>query len=99
MLRLPDPIAFEWDEGNRDKNREKHSVSVTEVEEVFFDVDKRAYPDPTHSLNESRSIIVGKTRQGRLLFIIYTIRDKRIRVISARDLNKKREADLYEKTT
>lgn len=98
MIRLPDPIAFEWDEGNRDKNREKHSVSVSEVEEVFFDPYKRAYPDPKHSLNEPRSIIVGKTKLGRLLFVVYTIRDKRIRVISARDLNKKREVDLYEET-
>ena len=97
MLRLPDPIAFEWDEGNRDKNREKHGVSASEVEEVFFDANKRAYPDPVHSLTEPRSIIVGKTKQGRLLFVVYTIRDRKIRVISARDLNKKREVDLYEK--
>ena len=98
MIRLPDPIAFEWDEGNRDKNRAKHNVSVSEVEEVFFDSNKRAYPDPKHSLNEPRSIIVGKTKLGRLLFVVYTIRDNRIRVVSARDLNKKREVDLYEKS-
>ena len=97
MIRLPDPIAFEWDEGNSDKNREKHGVSVSEIEEVFFDSNKRAYPDPRHSLTEPRSIIVGETRLGRLLFVVYTIRDKKIRVISARDLNKKREVDLYEK--
>ena len=97
MFRLPDPIAFEWDEGNRDKNREKHGVSANEMEEVFFDADKRAYPDPKHSSTEARSIIVGKTKKGRLLFVVYTIRDKKIRVISARDLNKKREVDLYEK--
>ena len=97
MIRLPDPIAFEWDEGNRDKNREKHNVSVTEVEEVFFDANKRAYPDPKHSLTEPRSILVGKTKHGRLLFVVYTIRNNRIRVISARGLSKKREVDLYEK--
>ena len=97
MIRLPDPIAFEWDEGNRDKNREKHNVSVTEVEEVFFDANKRAYPIPKHSLTEPRSILVGKTKQGRLLFVVYTIRNNRIRVISAQDLSKKREVDLYEK--
>lgn len=97
MIRLPDPIVFEWADGNRDKNREKHGVSASEVEEVFFDSDKRAYPDPRHSLTESRSILVGKTKQGRLLFVVYTIRDKKIRVISVRDLNKKREIDLYEK--
>jgi uncharacterized DUF497 family protein len=97
MNRLPDPITFEWDEGNRDKNFIKHGVTTSEAEEVFFDPGKRAYPDPKHSLNEPRSILVGKTKGGRLLFIVYTIRNDRIRVISARDLNKDREVDLYEK--
>ena len=97
MIRLPDTIAFEWDEENRDKNRERHCVSVGAVEEVFFDSNKRAYPDPKHSLTEPRSIIVGRTKQGRLLFVVYTTRQNKIRVISARDLNKKREVDLYEK--
>lgn len=88
---------FEWDEGKWDKNYIKHGVTNTEAEEVFFDPHKRAYPDPKHSLSEPGSILVGKTKRGRLLFIAYTIRNDRIRVISARDLNKNREVDLYEK--
>ena len=97
MIRLPDPVMFEWDEGNRDKNDIKHGVTASEAEEVFFDPHKRAYPDPKHSLTEPRHILVGKTKAGRLLFIVYTIRNDRIRVISARDLNKYREVHLYEK--
>jgi len=88
---------FEWDEGNRDKNFIKHGVTTTEAEEIFFDPRKRAYPHPRHSLTESRKILVGKTKGERLLFIVYTIRNDKIRVISARDLNKDREVDLYEK--
>ncbi|MCO6452032.1 MAG: BrnT family toxin [Caldilineales bacterium] len=97
MIRLPEPIAFEWDDGNRDKSWDKHGVSSSEAEEVFFDPHKRQFPDPKHSQGERRGILVGKTRQGRLLFVVYTIRSKRIRIISARDLNKSREVDLYEK--
>ena len=95
MIRLPDPIMFEWDEGNRDKNYIKHGVTTSEAEEVFFDPYKRAYPK--HSLTEPGHILVGKTKAGRRLFIVYTIRNDRIRVISARDLNKNREVYLYEK--
>lgn len=92
-------IGFEWDQGNLDKNKQKHKVTAQEAEEVFFDNNKQEYPDPTHSQKELRKIIVGETKQGRLLFIVYTKREKKIRIISARDLNKKKERSLYEKTT
>ena len=90
-------IKFEWDQGNQAKNQKKHNVTVTEAEEIFFDDNKHEYPDPTHSAKEVRKIVVGSTREGRLLFVIYTIRNKKIRIISARDLNKRKEEDLYEK--
>ncbi len=97
MIRLPEPIAFAWDEGNRSKNWDKHGVSNSEAEEAFFDPNKRLLPDPQHSQGEPRGILIGKTREGRLLFIVYTLRNRHVRIISARDLNKRREADLYEK--
>ena len=97
MIRLPEPLTFEWDDGNQDKNLLKHQVSSAETEEAFFDPDKRSYPDPDHSHSEVRRILVGKARGGRILLIVYAIREDRVRVISARDLSKKREVDLYEK--
>lgn len=48
---------------------------------------------------EIRKIVVGSTKEGRILFIIYTIRSNKVRIISARDLNKKKEEGLYEKAT
>jgi len=90
-------VKFEWDKGNQEKNQNKHKVSITEAEEVFFDNDKQEYPDPIHSKKEIRKIVVGSTKGGRLLFLVYTIRNKKIRIISARDLNKRKEEDLYEK--
>lgn len=92
-------VEFEWDRGNKEKNQKKHQVSITEIEEVFFDDDKQEYPDPNHSQTEIRKIIVGSTNHGKLLFIVYTVRNQKVRVISARDLNKKKEEDLYEKAT
>ena len=89
-------FQFSWDAGNRNKNWVKHRVTDMESEEVFFDVFKKEYPDPVHSQEEMRKLLVGQTKRGRVLFIVYTIRNNAIRVISARDLNK-REVKLYEK--
>ncbi len=81
-------IAFEWDEGNIDKNR-KHNVESREAEEVFFDKKRFIFKDSVHSFGEERLRIISKTKKNRLLFIVFTKRRKKIRIISARDINKK----------
>ncbi len=97
MIRLPDPLTFEWDEGNRDKNWLIHRVSNAEAEELFFDPHKRLARDVLHSTaGEARYIILGQTLAGRLLFVVFTIRESRVRVISARDVNKKERPLYYE---
>jgi uncharacterized DUF497 family protein len=88
---------FDWDSGNRDKNRSKHAVEDWECEEVFIDSKKVILKDALHSGQENRYILLGKTRQSRLLYLAFTIRNEKIRVISARDVTKRREIDLYEK--
>lgn len=97
MVVLPDPIEFEWDDANINKNR-KHDVNFIEAEEPFFDPNKVLLGDFKHLKEESRYLVIGKTKSDRLLFIVFTIRKNKIRVISARDLNKKEEY-LYEETT
>jgi len=97
MKVVKEPIEFDWYEGNIKKNLQSHNVAEREAEEVFFDENKREYPDPKHSQKEIRKVVAGKTRNGRLLIIVYTLRKNYIRIISARDLNKRREGDLYEK--
>jgi len=93
---LPDPLEFQWDSGNTDKNLVKHVVTNQEIEEVFLDNDKVIYKDVFHSVKEDRFIVLGKTRHGRRIYIVFTVRDSLIRVISARDLNRK-EYKYYEK--
>ncbi len=87
---------FQWDKGNKNKNWLKHKVSNQESEEAFFDKKVKILKDILHSNKEKRFILLGKTKKERLLFIVFTIRDKKIRVISSRDANKK-EVKLYEK--
>ncbi len=95
MIVIKEPIEFEWDEGNREKNWLKHKVKATECEEVFYDENKKISRDVLHSQTEKRYLLLGKTKKGRLLFVVFTIRNKKVRVISARDINKK-ERRLYE---
>jgi uncharacterized DUF497 family protein len=90
-------FEFEWDKGNKEKNK-KHHVEDGEAEEVFFDEGKVILKDAIHSGVEERFIILGLTKKKRLLYIAFTKRNKKIRIISARDINKK-EKHLYEETT
>jgi uncharacterized DUF497 family protein len=87
--------GFEWDEGNKGKNWDKHKVRDEECEELFFDHDKKILKDILHSGKEKRYIIIGKTKKQRPLFAAFTIRKDKVRIISARDLNKK-EYKYYE---
>ncbi|MBI4091943.1 MAG: BrnT family toxin [Candidatus Levybacteria bacterium] len=89
-------FEFEWDEGNSDKPK-KHGLTLTETEEAFLDKDKVIFADWKHSATEQRITLLGKTKKGRILNITYTIRAKKIRIITARSTNRK-EVPLYEKT-
>lgn len=89
-------MEFEWDEGNIDKSLRKHNISDQEAEEAFFDHKKVQHSDPIHSKSERRFILIGRSKSKKILFISYTTRKNKIRIISARTLNKKEEY-LYEK--
>lgn len=97
MIELKTPIHFEWDKGNQDKNWNKHRVTQEEAEQVFFDTHKLITEDSLNSTEEKRHRIIGKTKAHRLLFVVFTMRGDKVRVISARDLNKRKEAKFYEK--
>jgi uncharacterized DUF497 family protein len=86
--------SFQWDKGNIDKNWISHKVSPFECEQVFFNIPLIAYKDTEHSQSEKRYYALGKTDNDRFLFIVFTIRKKQIRIISARDMNKK-ERQVY----
>jgi hypothetical protein len=92
-----DVVGFQWDEGNADKNRIAHDVENWECEQVFFNVPLLVLDDPGHSAAERRWAGFGRTNGGRPLVVIFTIRDNLIRVISARDMNRK-ERRFYEET-
>ena len=90
MPALPaDFDGFEWDDGNRDKNLAKHGVSDAECEQVFFNRPMLVQPDDEHSELEARYYVLGRTDGNRRLFLVFTARGTKIRVISARDMTKR----------
>ena len=86
LQRLAQCTGFEWDEGNATKNWEKHSVSQSECEQVFFNRPLLVKRDVKHSVTEPRYYALGRTDSDRLLFLALTIRGDKIRIISARDV-------------
>lgn len=96
MKILPEPVEFEWDKGNVDKNWAKHKVAVQEIEQVFYGEESFIFEDAKHSTTEKRYALFGKTEQGRTLSIVFTIRREKVRVIMARNMSRKERRD-YEK--
>lgn len=88
-------VGFDWDEGNQNKNLNKHSIAHSECEQVFFNEPLLMFEDNKHSQIERRMYVLGKTDNHKKLFVAFTIRNKLIRVISARSMSKK-ERSIYE---
>lgn len=96
-MKIPKPIAFDWDKGNTDKNLYKHNVSNREAEEIFSDESLKIFEDIKHSYKEQRFVVYGVTNLNRKLTIVFTVRKQNIRIISARDQNKKEKITYEEK--
>ena len=94
-LELDNITGFDWDDGNLYKNEKKHGITWQEIEEVFFNQPLLISEDIKHSENECRCFALGVTNKKIKLFISFTKRGDKIRVISARVMNKK-ERNRYE---
>jgi uncharacterized protein len=90
--------GFLWDKDNSEKNWIRHQVARIECEQTFFNIPLIIGDDTKHSQLEERWYALGRTDLGRLLFIAFTIRNNLIRVISARDMNKKERSIYYGRT-
>lgn len=88
-------LFFEWDSVKAKINKEKHKVTFEEAATVFGDENSLTIDDISHSANEKREIIIGKSIHGRILVVIHTVRGKNIRIISARKANKKEKIQYF----
>ncbi len=83
---FPDVEGFEWDDGNASKNWSRHQVSQTEAEQVFLN--RPVVVTEASSGAESRWFAFGRTDRHRLLTVVFTIRGRLLRVVSARAMSR-----------
>lgn len=96
-INLDQLEGFDWNQANL-AHIKKHNVDFVECEEVFSNKPLHVNEDKKHSSEkEIRFQVLGRTSQERRLLMVFTIRTNKIRVISARDQNKK-ERRSYAKT-
>jgi uncharacterized DUF497 family protein len=99
MVDLSVIEGFDWDGGNARKSLDRHGVTQAEAEQVFSNEPLLAM-DVKHSQDEPRFHALGQSTEGRYLYVTFTLRmnNTKIRVISARDMNRK-ERVIYEQKT
>ena len=88
-------LLFEWDLSKAKENIKIHGVSFDEASTAFKDTLSLTIYDPLHSDKEDRFILIGNSYKNRLLVIVHTEREDKIRIISARKATKK-ERKQYE---
>lgn len=89
-------LTFEWDEKKAERNLRKHRVSFEEASTVFSDPLSSTIPDPLHSEDEDRFVILGESHRCRLLVVVFTERADSIRIISARHASRRERKDYEE---
>jgi uncharacterized DUF497 family protein len=94
LITAPEFEGFDWNGGNAEKNWDRHGVSPLEAEQVFFNSPLLAGEDAAHSQREKRFFALGQTDGGRELFVAFTIRGRKLRVISVRNMSRK-ERQIY----
>ena len=79
-------LQFEWDRRKATANQRKHGVSFDEASTAFADEHALVIPDPDHSEDEARFVLLGLSSALRLLVVVHCFRedDDTIRIISAR---------------
>jgi uncharacterized protein len=88
-------MEFEWDPQKAGANAQKHGVTFEEAATVFGDPLAITFEDPDHSRDDNRYVTFGLSMQKRLLVVSHTERRDRIRIISARPMDRK-ERIIYE---
>lgn len=86
---------FEWDERKEKSNLHKHRIDFKEAVSVFSDILSITINDPDHSIEEDRFIDIGMSNKNRVLVVVYTERQDKIRIISARKAARA-ERKIYE---
>ncbi len=85
---------FEWDASKAEANFRKHGIAFEAARRVFQDGFAVEWPDADLPYGEARFVITGMV-DGRLLRVVYTERNGRIRIISARKATRHEQREYY----
>lgn len=90
-------LRFEWDHAKNRTNIKKHNVSFVEAKSAFYDEQAIVFPDPDHSDDEERFILLGLSEKARILVVChcFRMRETVIRIISARKADAEEECDYW----
>ena len=86
-------LDFEWDDFKAGENVRNHGVSFAQAELAFRDLFAVEWTDLREDYGEERIILLGMV-ENHVLNVVYTEREERIRIISARGATKN-EQDIY----
>ena len=92
-------LRFEWDLKKEKINQRKHGVSFAEAKSVFLDDEALLIPDPDHSLDEDRFVLLGMSHKTRILLVCrcYRENDQVVRLISARKADQQESKEYFSK--
>ena len=89
-------LKFEWDDAKAQANFRAHGVSFGLAKTVFKDPFAIDRLDDREDYGEERFVIVGSAKGNVLLFVAYTEREDRIRIISARRATQYEQDDYFQ---
>lgn len=91
-------VEFVWDQAKDKANQRKHGISFEEAQSVFIDEKARIIHDAEHSVEEERFLLLGMSRNLRILVVCHCYREqnKLIRIISARKASRSEQKQYEE---
>jgi uncharacterized DUF497 family protein len=89
-------LEFEWNEAKAKANFRRHGVSFDLAKTVFKDPFAIEFLDDRDEHEEERFVIIGVAEAKVLLFVAYTEREERIRIISARRATQYEQDDYFQ---
>lgn len=90
-------MDFEWDDAKSDACFAERGFDFAYAIQVFLDPGRLIESDDRFDYGETRHCVLGRI-EGRVFVVVYTARDRRFRIISARKANR-REVRRYEQGT
>ena len=86
-------LIVEWDDNKAEMNWKKHRIHFEDAALIFLDENRIDEFDEEHSDYEERRKVIGMVEN--ILFVVYTERGEKLRLISARNATRREKEDYY----